>query len=340
MENKDFQSFETVDLFSPVELTPIQGIESPFKAPEKAEEPKKAPENGEDIPQKEAPADDGMFNPFQDDAWRHYKYNNETAGDPRRFFREEEDLRRKLREKDRRRNQLLAIGIIFSLLMMVIIHVIRFYISNSRNQTDDRVIGYPADKDVIVLNDYLGQDDVYGTLSLDAESVPSSDLVKINPDVIEYTGMYYRSLYFTVTPKVDNVVTEITVEMIDRYGNSFGKCINVMDEIPAGKESIVEISFGINPNDDLNGVSYELDFNIFQVEEELSKKNITGITGQDELVWAKIEGDETVSKYAYAVFYKDGKVVSVQCEYAHDTLEGLVLFETGKIDFDYFKIFY
>ena len=54
----------------------------------------------------------------------------------------------------------------------------------------------------------------------------------------------------------------------------------------------------------------------------------------------EIEGDETVSKYAYAVFYKDGKVVSVQCEYAHDTLEGLVLFETGKIDFDYFKIFY
>ena len=335
MENKDFQSFEMVDLIPPAELTPIQGIEDPFKAPDKVEDFKKTPEGTDDTPKKEDPADNGnrMFNPFQDEAWRYY-----NSSDPGRFFREENALRRKLRDKKKNRNHLIAIGIIFSLLMLVIIYVIRFSITNNFNEKKIPVLSEDTGKNTIVMNNYIGQDEIYGKIGFD--EIPVSDLAEFNPEIIEYTGMYERSLYFMATPKENNVVVEVEVEMIDRYGNSSEKIVNSMVGVPAGREGILQISFGIKPYDDLNGVTYRINCNAFKVNREISYKDITEVHGQDGLLWVKIEGDESVNKYAYAVFYKNENVVSVLYESARHDLEDIAVFETGKIDYDSVKIYY
>lgn len=335
VENKDFQSFETVDLISPVELTPIQGIEDQFRAPDNVEEFKKTPEGTDDTPKKEDPEDNRnrMFNPFRDEAWRYYNSN-----DPGRFFREEEALRRKSRDKKRTRNELIVIGIIFSLLMLVIIYVIRFSIVNSFNEKKNKVISNDAGKNTVVMNNYIGQDEIYGKIGFD--EIPVSDLAEFNPEIIEYTGMYERSLYFMATPKENNVVVEVEVEMIDRYGNSSEKIVNSMVGVPAGREGILQVSFGIKPYDDLNGVTYRINCNAFQVDTEIPCKDITEVHGQDGVLWVKIEGDETANKYAYVVFYKDENVVSVLYEPARHGLEDIAVFETGQIDFDYMKIYY
>ena len=271
MKDNKNQSFEMVDLISPIDLAPIQGIASPFETKDDditipLENPEKKIATPEPV-KKQAIEDefkdydeidqtqgryqgtDKMFNPFQEDAWRTYQYNNDASGDPLRFYREEEALKKKLENSRRLKKGVFITAIIFGLLMMVIVILIRRYVSNNflevnYNSWIEDVEAEPVEDNKVIMNDYLGQPDVYGTLELDTEKLPATDLVEISPEVIEFTGMYERSLYFKITPQKDKVVFEVYVEMIDKYGNSYGKVYGYTDKVPKGKTIFRKVFHG------------------------------------------------------------------------------------------------
>ena len=192
----------------------------------------------------------------------------------------------------------------------------------------------------VTTNDYARQDDVYGFMYFDASGTQADEFFYISPDVIEYTGPFERVLYFEYTPKSDNKVLRVGVEMLDSYGNSIGNVVAFKKNVPAGETAIVAIPFGIDQLTELNGITYNIEMEGYTLLTPEDNKNIVSTEQSDDVLYVTIEGGLNVDKEAYVVFYKDGRVCSVMRGLPKYNSDGRATFYIGDIDFDNYEGFY
>lgn len=367
----DKNSFETVELFKPIELTPIDGIEvsKPVAEPEPVEVPKQVAEARQVVEPvaEQKPVTEHVTETvkaggnstwdavrknsspefYQQDFDGQYdqgSFNQEsfTQGNTQKaadidlscFYNAEEQKRKQALDK-RKRDVYLVSVIVFLAFIVAAIGFSRG--ANRRSNKQD--INNSVQKQVTT-NDYARQDDVYGFMYFDASGTQADEFFYISPDVIEYTGPFERVLYFEYTPKSDNKVLRVGVEMLDSYGNSIGNVVAFKKNVPAGETAIVAIPFGIDQLTELNGITYNIEMEGYTLLTPEDNKNIVSTEQSDDVLYVTIEGGLNVDKEAYVVFYKDGRVCSVMRGLPKYNSDGRATFYIGDIDFDNYEVFY
>ena len=382
----DNKSFETVELFNPIELTPIDGIEmpkpvampepvaepkpvavqktdavqekgvmqesaadkEPVVVPEKAEvgsiwdeiHKKSTPEfyqQGNDVQYDRGGFDQGSFDQNSQFYNENRDNNSPNAADIdlKNFYKDIDEQKRKQEEDRKKKNLLLGVGVFC---MAFIVAAIGFKRGASRRSNETN-INVPVQK-VIATNDYARQDEVYGTISFDPSGDQSAQFFDISPEVIEYTGPFERTLFFEYTPKADNKVLRVEVEMLDRYGNSFGTVGAFKKNVPAGEKAIIDIPFGIDQFIELNGITYNITTEGYTLQTPEGDKNIVSTEQADDVLSVTIEGGLNVDRDAYVLFYKDGRVCSVMRGVPSYNSNGKATFYLGDIDYDNYEVFY
>ncbi|MBR4779962.1 MAG: hypothetical protein IK014_01230 [Lachnospiraceae bacterium] len=361
----DKNSFETVELLKPIELTPIEGIEGakPITEPTPVVEPKPVVEHVvETVKVRESSTwdavrknsspefyqqdfdgqyDRGSFNQesFNQNGFEQGSFaqgnSQKAAGiDLSCFYNAEEQKRKQALDK-RKRDVYLVSVIVFLAFIVAAIGFSRG--ANRRSNKQD--INNSVQKQVTT-NDYARQDDVYGFMYFDASGTQAADFFYISPDVIEYTGPFERVLYFEYTPKSDNKVLRVGVEMLDSYGNSIGNVVAFKKNVPAGETAIVAIPFGIDQLTELTGITYNIEMEGYTLQTPEDNKNIVSTEQSDDVLYVTIEGGLNVDKDTYVVFYKDGRVSSVMSGVPKYNSGGRATFYIGDIDFDNYEVFY
>lgn len=337
----DKNSFETVELLKPIELTPIEGIEGakPITEPTPVVEPKPVVEHVvETVKAGGSSTWDAVLNKSHTEFYQQDfdQENSQKAADIDLscFYNAEEQKRKQALDK-RKRDVYLVSVIVFLAFIVAAIGFSRG--ANRRSNKQD--INNSVQKQVTT-NDYARQDDVYGFMYFDASGTQAADFFYISPDVIEYTGPFERVLYFEYTPKSDNKVLRVGVEMLDSYGNSIGNVVAFKKNVPAGETAIVAIPFGIDQLTELNGITYNIEMEGYTLQTPEDNKNIVSTEQSDDVLYVTIEGGLNVDKDAYVVFYKDGRVCSVMSGVPKYNSDGRATFYIGDIDFDNYEVFY
>lgn len=361
----DNKSFETVELFNPIELTPIDGIEmpKPVAMPDPVAEAKPVAEQKTVAVQKPAAEKEPVVVPekaevgsiwdeiHKKSATEFYQQGNDVHYDrggfdqgrspnaadiDLKYFYKDIDAQKRKQEEDRKKkNLLLGVGVFC---MAFIVAAIGFKRGASRRSNETN-INVPVQK-VIATNDYARQDEVYGTISFDPSGDQSAQFFDISPEVIEYTGPFERTLFFEYTPKADNKVLRVEVEMLDRYGNSLGTVGAFKKNVPAGEKAIIDIPFGIDQFIELNGITYNITTECYTLLTPEGDKNIVSTEQADDVLSVTIEGGLNVDRDAYVVFYKDGRVCSVMRGVPSYNSNGKATFYLGDIDYDNYEVFY
>ena len=360
----DNKSFETVELFNPIELTPIDGMEGPkpvampdpvaekepveepktvaVQKPAVEKEPVEVPEKAkgssiwDEIHKKSTPEFYQQGNDVQYDRGGFDQGSSPNAADIdlKNFYKNINEQKRK-QEEDKKKRDLRLVGGIFFLVFVVAAIGFKRGASRRSNETD---INVPVQK-MIATNDYARQDEVYGTISFDPTGVQSAQFFDISPEVIEYTGPFERTLFFEYTPKADNKVLRVEVEMLDRYGNSLGTVSAFKKNVPAGETAIIDSSFGIDQFIELNGITYKITTEGYTLQTPEDNKNIVSTEQADDVLAVTIEGGLNVDRDAYVVFYKNGRVCSVMRGVPSYNSNGKAVFYLGDIDFDNYEVF-
>ena len=337
----DNKSFETVELFNPIELTPIDGIEmpKPVAMPDPVAEAKPVAEQKTVAMQKPAAEKELVVVPekAKGDRGGFDQGSSPNAADiDLKYFYKDIDAQKRKQEEDRKKkNLLLGVGVFC---MAFIVAAIGFKRGASRRSNETN-INVPVQK-VIATNDYARQDEVYGTISFDPSGDQSAQFFDISPEVIEYTGPFERTLFFEYTPKADNKVLRVEVEMLDRYGNSLGTVGAFKKNVPAGEKAIIDIPFGIDQFIELNGITYNITTECYTLLTPEGDKNIVSTEQADDVLSVTIEGGLNVDRDAYVVFYKDGRVCSVMRGVPSYNSNGKATFYLGDIDYDNYEVFY
>lgn len=337
----DNKSFETVELFNPIELTPIDGIEmpKPVAMPDPVAEPKPVAEQKTVAMQKPAAEKELVVVPEKAKGDRggfdQGRSPNAADIDLKYFYKDIDAQKRKQEEDRKKKNLLLGVGVFC---MAFIVAAIGFKRGASRRSNETN-INVPVQK-VIATNDYARQDEVYGTISFDPSGDQSAQFFDISPEVIEYTGPFERTLFFEYTPKADNKVLRVEVEMLDRYGNSLGTVGAFKKNVPAGEKAIIDIPFGIDQFIELNGITYNITTECYTLLTPEGDKNIVSTEQADDVLSVTIEGGLNVDRDAYVVFYKDGRVCSVMRGVPSYNSNGKATFYLGDIDYDNYEVFY
>ena len=337
----DNKSFETVELFNPIELTPIDGIEmpKPVAMPDPVAEAKPVAEQKTVAMQKPAAEKELVVVPEKAEGDRggfdQGRSPNAADIDLKYFYKDIDAQKRKQEEDRKKKNLLLGVGVFC---MAFIVAAIGFKRGASRRSNETN-INVPVQK-VIATNDYARQDEVYGTISFDPSGDQSAQFFDISPEVIEYTGPFERTLFFEYTPKADNKVLRVEVEMLDRYGNSLGTVGAFKKNVPAGEKAIIDIPFGIDQFIELNGITYNITTECYTLLTPEGDKNIVSTEQADDVLSVTIEGGLNVDRDAYVVFYKDGRVCSVMRGVPSYNSNGKATFYLGDIDYDNYEVFY
>ncbi|MCR5204717.1 MAG: hypothetical protein K6E47_06645 [Lachnospiraceae bacterium] len=302
MSENNYEPFEKVDLLAPVELTAISGLESPFEAP--------------------VPSDtDSAKDTGKGDIGEEYSDNLRV--DPNFLFREDEELKKKLEEDRNRKTKLFIAVTAFVVMFILAFSFMRGVMGNIAKKSEETKADLPS---VVTIKDspiqgYYKQDPVYGILEYDSADRLDSELVTFNPDIIEYTGAYQRTLYFRISPKQENVAVQVNVQMFDRYGNTIGNESGSKMAIAKGSHGIIPVTFQIDPLMDLNDVTYKISSSAYEIQGEPSYNKITKLElPPDGYMRIYMEGDKYLNKEAYVVSYKDEKIISVD-RYSADILE-------------------
>lgn len=327
MKENDFKTFETVELLSPIELAPIQGIENPLGLTETGK--------------KETNKDTGSER-FDDKKVLENEYFSETKNlDPNRFYYEEERLRKNLQEKKKKESRLILVGII-GVLCLITVYLSFMAKRNRMMEENSRKLPETYEHDYTKQNiDYTKQDPVYGLLEFDSDTKLEDSVVRIGKDIIEYTSPYERTLYFTVYPKMDKVTVEVGVEMVDEFGNSCGTVYNSKEALPYGKPGIIPITFYLDPDEELNGMAYNINWSSFASYQDTKYPEITNIEETPGCITVTIEGGNVLDRGAYVVLYKNGNVVSVlRNSVAYYLKEAEISFYTMNVDYDSFEVYY
>ena len=380
----DNKSFETVELFKPIELTSIDGIEGP----KPIEEPKLIAEPIEMKPVAEpkpviAPIEskpvvepqktevkkkqsfmdklykgDYVQDEFDRDGFNQggfdqsgfdqggFDQNSNTnnsrnaAGIDLSYFYSNAGEEKVKQARDRKKREVYVVAAMFFL--MFIVAAIAFKNGSSR-RNKEKSINNPVQNTVqkeVGTNDYARQDEIYGIMDYDPTGSQATEFFDISHDVIEYTGPYERVLYFEYTPKLDNKVLMIEVEMVDRYGNSLGTVTAYKKNVPMGEKAIIDIPFSINQFTELPGITYNIRAEGYTLQTPEGDKNIPGMEQTDDILSVSIDGGLNVSKDAFLVLYKNGRVVSVMYGTPGYNNNGKAIFFLGDIDYDNFEVFY
>ena len=340
MKDNDFKPFETVDLLSPAELMPIQGIENPLEPAETG----KQENNNTSGPSDENRSNSG-FEEFDEGKVFENEYFSGTENlDPNRFFYEEDRLIKEFQEKKKRAAHIVLVAIIAVLcIVTVVLSFAIKRITNNRvidesSQAIEEKNAYDYTKPNI---DYSKQDPVYGVLTIDNNEWLEDGIVRFDPEIIEYTSPYERTLYFKVYPKMDEVTVELSVEMINGYDVSYGTARITKSTIPKGKAGLIPITFYINPDTDLNNIKYSIKWSAFSSYQGAKCPNITKIEEKPGCISVTVEGDNITPKEAYVVLYNNGKVASVlKNQGAYYVKEIVMDFYTMNEYYDSFEVFY
>jgi len=376
----DKNSFETVELFNPIELTPINGIEGskPIAGPKSVAEPEPAGDQKpvpkqepviksdsirardkaggnsiwDEIHKKSEPEfyqqdfdgqyDNGGFDKGTFD--QNNQFYNETNNQNSRnaagidlsfFYNNIDELKRKQEQDRKKRNLFLGVGVFCLAFIMAAIGFKR----GAGRRSNEKDIEVP-DQKVIATNDYARQEEIYGTIDYDTTGARSEQFFDISPEVIEYTAPFERVLFFEYTPKADNKVLRVEVEMVDRYGNSLGTVAAFKKNVPAGEKAIIDIHFGIDQFTELTGIIYNITTEGYTLQTPEDNKNIISTEQSDDVLYVTIEGGLNVTKEAYVVFYKNGHVCSVKSGVPGYNSNGTATFYLGDIDYDNYEVLY
>ena len=407
--NDNDKSFETVELFSPIELTPIDGIEGPktIEGPKPVAElnpvadtksvaehtpvaePKPVTEPAEQKPVAEPEKAggsskwdavlknskpelyqqdfDGQYDQsgFDQDSFdqgsftqgsfdqggfnqngQFYNGNRDQASqkaagiDLSYFYNNTNELKRK-RELEAKKIQVFVVaGIFFVAFIVGFIGFRRGAGSKKQDKNINDPLQNIAVEKQVATNDYARQDVIYGTIDYDTTGAQANQFFDISSKVIEYTGPYERTLYFEYTPKEDNKVLRMEVEMVDRYGNSMGTVVAFKKNVPAGEKAIIDIPFGIDQFTELVGVTYNITAEGYTLANPEENKNIPAMEQTDDILYVSIDGGLNVTKDAFVVFYKNGRVCNVMYGSPSYNSNGRATFYLGDIDYDDFEVFY
>ncbi|MBR5179600.1 MAG: hypothetical protein IKW90_12490 [Lachnospiraceae bacterium] len=341
MKDNDFKSFETVELLSPIELTPIQGIENPLDL---TESDKQKNTNTSGSP-KENRKSTGYEKFDEEKIFENEYFSGTQNRDPNRFYYEEERLRKDLQEKKKRDARVLLVVIIS---ILCIITACLSFASKRAMQSriyDEISQTNPVSKEYDYTNpniDYSKQDPTYGVLTIDNKNWLEDGIVKIDPEIIEYTSPYERTLYFKVYPKMDEVTVELSVEMVNNGINaSYGTVNSSKFSIPKGKAGLIPVTFYINPDTDLKDIVYNINWSAFASYQGIEASEITNVEETPGHISITVKGGGTLTKEAYVVLYKNGKVVSVLDNFgAYYVKESVMDFYTLDVDYDSYEVFY
>jgi len=383
--NDNDKSFETVELFSPIELTPIDGIEGPkpIEGPklvtEPAEhkpvaEPEKAGGSSKwdavlknskpelyqqdfDGQYDQESFDQGSFDQggFTQGSFNQGDFNQngqfyngnrdqasqKAAGiDLSYFYNNTDELKRK-REQEAKKIQVFVVaGIFFVAFIVGFIGFRRGAGSKKQDKNINDPLQNIAVEKQVATNDYARQDVIYGTIDYDTTGAQANQFFDISSKVIEYTGPYERTLYFEYTPKEDNKVLRMEVEMVDRYGNSMGTVVAFKKNVPAGEKAIIDIPFGIDQFTELTGITYNIKAEGYTLSNPEENKNIPAMEQTDDILYVSIDGGLNVTRDAFVVLYKNGRVCSVMYGSPSYNSNGRATFYLGDIDYDDFEVFY
>lgn len=349
MKDNNTKAFDKVDLISPVDLLPIQGIEAPFDLP--SDEKKK---DGPGISGETKKKDKAWYEDRSDNGEYQYseyqssdntnRYNGINI-DPARLYQEEEALRKKLAAQKKKKITWIVAGIVFSIaVMMTLFTIMRAYIYSpyaSKNWLfSDRIIDdYREDPEERMLYQI---EDTYGTLDLNTEYL-NSERAEFNPHLIEYTNTYERCLYFRVKALQERIIVTLNVEMIDKNGNKLAESQGVAQELPMGAEGIVPVMFQLNPYMDLNGVVYMINEEVYpsSYSPAPAKKVIEEVKEKGDTLYVTLSGGSYTNKSAYVVFFKNGQVVDVQFDIRYEDTDKVVLeYDLYYPDYDNYIIYY
>ena len=405
MNDNDQKSFETVDLLSPIEMLPIQGVDSTLGDTDINNEitpvlpdltnnlntggSGQSDFNIENISSqnsviKEGSSNDNIniyndnnslysntnnivndqnnnqFNNQYNDGYNN-QYNNQYSNQfnknqysnpnynqhvlsPEEIFHRENANRRRFGDTNRKRDVMVISIVVFAAFMIFIFSMLRGKIrrittENYSQEIPKKTIENSSD---LPISDLIMQDETYGILSMDSTKGLDSTYVSVSPEIIEYTGLYERSLYFKVTPKDDNVSVYISVEMIDGNGESMGTVVGTGMGIPKDREGLIPVSFSISPYMDFNNITYNISVESRKSSGKIIKRDISDIKVEDGKLYVSVSGEKNLDKYAYMVFYKNNNVVKVVWKAMYiEGAETVVLeFDTNDIDFDSSQIYY
>lgn len=268
---------------------------------------------------------------------------NEIPIDLSKVFREAEESQKRVELEKRKKNSML----IFCAAFFIAAVFMSIAIKGFANREDrERFMEDPYKGDIVTYNDFPTEDfeisdGTYGVIYFDDSEGHDTELVSVNKEIIEYTDIYERDLYFRVIPKEDSVYVLITVDMIDKNGNWLGSVGGTSSGVPKGKEAVVPVFLGISPNMDLNGVTYNINIETYKMDDEVSNREIMDMNVEDGVIYVKVKGDSYLDKHAYMIYYKNDNVVSVKCEGDYSDEETAVLaFTTDDVDFDTSQIYY
>jgi hypothetical protein len=189
--------------------------------------------------------------------------------------------------------------------------------------------------------------DTYGIMEMNANEL-NSEFVNFEKEIIEHSSALDRSLYFKATPKTDNVVITLTVEMIDSYGNTIEKAVGSTSNIPKGGKGLVKVSFEKYISQDILGVSYKITCDSYALEGAPFASIIVGSKEDENYIFVTKEGGNFANKDAYIIFYKDGAISYIMfnsnyldnADNPENKTYAVIYFYTRYVDYDSYEIYY
>ena len=346
MKDTESKSFETVELFTPVDMIPISGIGGIESAGPDSDPKKKTVsmtpdtvkhekvEHIESLPE--------TFKPQGEDNTVNGQSMNGNFVDFHNIFQDNYNYTSKPKQPGKR----IRIVFIVSLAVFIIAAALMKNFVNGYNKRLQRENKTEYNTDIknssdLPVNNLVMQDETYGIIDFNSNGEVDTDLVSVNHEIIEYTGLYERCLYFRVTPKDDNVSIRINVEMLDKNGEPLGKVSGTSLGIPKGKEGVIPVSMDISPFMDFSGITYNISVDTRKSSGKVIKREISDMNVQDGVIYVSISGEKYVDKYAYMIFYKNNNIVSVQWKQGLPEVDTAVIeFDTKDIKFDTCQIYY
>ena len=353
MNDKEVKSFDTVDLLAPMDLIPIQGIESPalkVETESKQEANTKTEKSTWDNVSKHVnEGTNGYYQDFGNDQNLEYHNNRNSSRqyrnlniDPEKIFREEEALRNNLDRQKTKKNIFVIMIFAFIICFIALLSIMK----GAKDRIAERDKNKFANDAVSEVED-IEKTDTYGIMEMNANEL-NSEFVTFEKEIIEHSSVLDRSLYFKATPKTDNVVITLTVEMIDSYGNTIEKAVGSTSNIPKGGKGLVKVSFEKYISQDILGVSYKITCDSYALEGAPFASIIVGSKEDENYIFVTKEGGNFANKDAYIIFYKDGAIsyIMFNSNYLDNSDDpenkdhAVIYFYTRYVDYDSYEIYY
>ena len=353
MNDKEVKSFDTVDLLAPMDLIPIQGIESPalkVETERKQEANTKTEKSTWDnVSMHVNEGTNGYYQDFDNDQDFEYQNNRNSSRqyrnlniDPEKIFREEEALRNNLDRQKTKKNIFVIMIFAFIICFIALLSIMK----GAKDRIAERDKNKFANDAVSEVGD-IEKTDTYGIMEMNANEL-NSEFVNFETEIIEHSSALDRSLYFKATPKTDNVVITLTVEMIDSYGNTIEKAVGSTSNISKGGKGLVKVSFEKYISQDILGVSYKITCDSYALEGAPFASIIVGSKEDENYIFVTKEGGNFANKDAYIIFYKDGAIsyIMFNSNYVDNSDDpenkdhAVIYFYTRYVDYDSYEIYY